>query len=509
MTASLLIFDVGSTYTKVTALREESGELYFVGRAEAPTTVLDIEAGLAAAAQALQATGVAVEHKPMVLASSSAAGGLRMVALGYMPRVTVKAAKEVAMTAGARVLEVLSCEDAEDYRVEVLREIRPDIVLLTGGTDGGDTTGLASHADVVARAVESVNKAHPESWKPEVILGGNREGQGAAADRLRKAAVSFRRVPNILPTIHELRVKPAREAIHEQFIRQITRAPGLGKLLNAVAGGKVMPTPGAVLLGAELLAKGTAELEGLGNIMVVDMGGATTDIHSIIPDLDALAIEERGLIVSNEKQVSFRTVEGNLGMRVSAAGIVETLGARGVLACGDTAAMARALGRPLDAASLEDLSALLEDFAQHLEAHPETLVHEDNSLESAFEFAMAVAAVRTALRRHAGHVAADANPVLGITPGMPVGRDTRPVTTVIAVGGVFTHWSEARSVDVLRRAFAEPGLSLLPAAPTFVPDKNYLLYAVGVLAQSRAHAALRFGLTHFKQTHGSNNRKEG
>lgn len=499
MTATVLIFDVGSTFTKVTALSEQAGELRFEGRAEAPTTVRDIEAGLAAAEQALRGKNVAVADRPTVLASSSAAGGLRMVALGYMPRVTVKAAKEVAMTAGARVLEVLSCEDAEDYRCEVLREIRPDIVLLTGGTDGGDTTGLASHAEVVASAVEAVNAARPESWKPEVILGGNRDGQEAAGARLRKAGVPFRRVPNILPTIHELRVKPAREAIHEQFIRQITRAPGLGKLLDMVADGKIMPTPGAVLLGAELLARGTAELEGLGNLMVVDMGGATTDIHSVIPDLDALAIEERGLIVSNEKQVSFRTVEGNLGMRVSAAGIVETLGARGVLACGDMEAIVRAFGRPLDAESLDELAHRLEAFADHLEAHPETLVPEDDSLESAFEFAMAVAAVRTALRRHAGHVAADANPVMGITPGMPVGRDTRPVTTVIAVGGVFTHWSEARSEDVLRRAFAEPGLSLLPTDPAFVPDKNYLLYAVGVLAQSRAHAALRLGLTHFKQ----------
>lgn len=526
-TANTLVFDVGSTFTKVTGFRFEMEEgvevLHVVGRAQSPTTVDDIESGLAAAREALCVTGVEVLADAKLYASSSAAGGLRMVALGYMPRVTVKAAKEVAMNAGARVLEVLSCDDSAEYRVEVLREIRPDIVLITGGTDGGDADALIANAEVVADAVLSVRSKESRSresrsketrmaglssenevsngWSPVVIVAGNREGQGTASDILHKAAIQLWRVPNVLPTIHELRVKPAREAIHNQFIRQITKARGLGKLLDMVEEGKVVPTPGAVLMGAELLARGTHAAEGLGNIMIVDLGGATTDIHSVIPDMEALSIEERGLIVSNEKQVSFRTVEGNLGMRVSACGIVETLGARGVLAYGEASAFAAALLQNPTATLTPDHWSELEErltrFTEQLEACPETIVPEDEHLESAFDTALATAAVAVALRRHAGHISAEANPVLGIAPGTPVGRDTRMITHVFAVGGVFTHSSPARSHKILKRAFASPGLSLLPNAPAFVVDKHYLLYALGVLGNRNADAVLAFGTRHF------------
>lgn len=512
-TANTLVFDVGSTFTKVTGFRFEIEEgvevLHVVGRAQSPTTVDDIESGLAAAREALRVTGVEVAPDAKLYASSSAAGGLRMVALGYMPRVTVKAAKEVAMNAGARVLEVLSCDDSAEYRVEVLREIRPDIVLLTGGTDGGDADALIANAQVVADAVLSVRSREKNSagsgisggWSPVVIVAGNREGQGSASDILHGADIQLWRVPNVLPTIHELRVKPAREAIHNQFIRQITKARGLGKLLDMVEEGKVMPTPGAVLMGAELLARGTHAADGLGNLMIVDLGGATTDIHSVIPDMEALSIEERGLIVSNEKQVSFRTVEGNLGMRVSACGIVETLGARGVLAYGEVSAFAAALLKnptaTLNPDHWNELEERLTRFTKQLEACPETIVPEDERLESAFDTALATAAVAVALRRHAGHISAEANPVLGIAPGTPVGRDTRMITRVFAVGGLFTHSSPARSQNILERAFASPGLSLLPSAPAFVVDRHYLLYALGVLGNRNADAVLAFGKRHF------------
>ncbi|MGE4536280.1 MAG: glutamate mutase L [Desulfovibrio sp.] len=488
----VLVFDVGSTFTKVVAFCL-GRELTYSGRAQAPTTVSAIEAGLAQAEGALD---VAVSPEAKRYASSSAAGGLRMVALGYMPRVTAKAAKEVARSAGARVLEVLSCEDDADYRVEVLREIRPDIVLLTGGTDGGDSESLPENAGVIAQAVAAVTRhgKGPTPWTPMVILAGNREGQAAAAATLAQAGIAFLRVPNILPTIHELNVQPAREAIHAQFIRQITKAPGLSRLLELVEGGKVLPTPGAVLLGAELLAKGTHTEPGVGNLMVVDIGGATTDIHSVIPDLESLSIEERGLIVSNEKQISCRTVEGNLGLRVSACGIVDTLGAKKVLAYGDPADFATALGvENLSPEAWTGLETRLEAFTQHLEAHPETVIPEGPSLEAAFETALATAAIAVALRRHAGTIAAECNPVLGISPGMPTGRDTRMVTTVLAVGGIFCHASPARGRAILQRAFADPGLSLLPQNPAFFLDTDYFLYALGVLGQTHADAVLRFG----------------
>ena len=230
------------------------------------------------------------------------------------------------MNAGARVLEVLSSEDPPPYRTEVLREIRPDIILLTGGTDGGDASALEENARAVAGAAGN-------GWEPVVIVAGNRDAQASAETILNATGIRTRRVANILPTIHELRVRHAREAIHDQFIRQITRAPGLAKLASRVRG-TVIPTPGAVLLGAELLARGTREEDGLGGLIVVDVGGATTDVHSVLPELEDLAIEERGLVISNEKQVSFRTVEGNRHAN-QRRGVVEAIGARAVLAYAD------------------------------------------------------------------------------------------------------------------------------------------------------------------------------
>ena len=94
-----------------------------------------------------------------------------------------------------------------------------------------------------------------------------------------------------MPTIHDLNVKPAREAIHEEFIKQITRAKGLLAFRDSLADTTVVPTPGAVLLASELLARGTYDQDGIGSLILIDLGGATTDIHSALPELEKLAIE--------------------------------------------------------------------------------------------------------------------------------------------------------------------------------------------------------------------------
>lgn len=460
----LLVYDVGSTYTKVSAFKRHGSNLKFVGRSQAPTTVENIEIGLDNAchnfASDLQWSEVTSSH---TLATSSAAGGLRMVAMGYMPRVTAKAAKEVAMSAGARVLEIISHETPVDFRLEVLQEIKPDIILLAGGTDGGDQDSLLENAEVIVNS-----KTHGE-----VIIAGNTEAQPKVEEILKKGGISSMRVPNVMPTIHELKVKPAREAIHQEFIRQITRAKGLGRLLEIVSNGRVIPTPGAVLMGTELLALGTHEKEGYGNIIVIDIGGATTDVHSVLPDLENLSKEEKGLVISNEKQLSYRTVEGNLGLRVSATGIVETVGANGVLA----------------KVGLEggDLSKELEVYAQFLESNPGHISISEK--EKCFDKALAICAIEIAIKRHAGYLAQGYDPVLGLVPGTPVGRDLRKVQRVIAVGGIFAHSSKEESLEMLDKAFANRGISLLPEKPEFVVDHNYQLYTIGAMVEEYPNEA--------------------
>lgn len=465
----MLVYDVGSTYTKVTAFAKEAQGLKFMGRSQAPTTVRNIEIGLVEARQNLaQSVGVDDIDPQRVLATSSAAGGLRMVAMGYMPRVTAKAAKEVAMSAGARVLEIISHETPLDFRIQVLQEIKPDIILLAGGTDSGDEDSLLENAQVI---IDSKSSA-------VVIIAGNIQAQARVEEILESQGVRTIRVPNVMPTIHELKVKPAREAIHKQFICQITQAKGLGRLMEMVSNGRVIPTPGAVLMGTELLALGTPETEGLGNMMVIDIGGATTDVHSVLPDLALISNEEKGLIVSNEKQISYRTVEGNLGLRVSATGIVETAGANGVLA--------------KVALQGEGLAQELQAYAHFLEKQPEYISTTEK--EKLFDQGLAIAAIEIAIKRHAGYISQSFDPVMGIVPGTPVGRDLRKVQQVVAVGGIFAHSSEELSRDILTKAFADRGISLLPEAPEFIIDKSYLLYSVGALASEYPHEALVLGL---------------
>ncbi len=467
MQANILVYDVGSTYTKAAAFCLDRGKFTFLGRGQSPTTLHDIMEGAGKAELAIRAAGVEFAADLKRYSSCSAAGGLRMVALGYMPRVTAKAAKEVAMTAGARVMQVVSAEEPLSYRKEVLMEINPDIILLSGGTDGGDESCVLENAEMIC-ALHS---------RATVIVACNKYAQRAVAERFDRGGIDYVRVPNIMPTIHELNVKPAREAIHDQFIKQITRAQGLTAFRDSLADQTVVPTPGAVLLASELLARGSYDREGIGSLILVDLGGATTDIHSALPELEKLSIEERGLVINNEKQFSYRTVEGNLGLRVSATGIPEAVGPNAII-------------RAMDG-QWEVTPQDVERFAQHLEDCPDYVPQSEK--ERSMERAMASCAVQTALRRHAGYYAEAADPIMGIMAGTALGRDLRNVERVLCVGGLFVHGEKETGEELVRRCFREPGISLLPIhEPQIILDKSYLLYAMGVLGKHYPDAALDF-----------------
>ena len=471
-TANVLVYDIGSTYTKAAAfyLNPAVDEIDFLGLGQSPTTLDDVLIGVDLARKTMTDQGLCFSSEARTYATCSAAGGLRMVALGYMPRVTAKAAKEVAMTAGARVMEVISWDEAPLFKEEVLLEIRPDIILLAGGTDGGDQDNVLENAKLITK-VKS---------KGLVIIACNKNVQADVAAHFDKNGVAYVRVPNIMPTIHELNVKPAREAIHSQFIKQIIKAKGLDRLQAMLADKIVMPTPGAALLASELYAKGTYQQEGIGSLMLIDIGGATTDIHSALPELEKLKLEERGLVINNEKQFSYRTVEGNLGLRVSATGVPEAVGPLAIIRD------AGELNPPLTAEEIESYTALLEQ-------HPDTV---PGSRESVIDRALAVSAIAVALRRHAGHLSKVDDPVMGLTAGTPIGRDLREVNHVLATGGIFLHCNQAQRLEILKKAFADPGISLLPESPGFAFDDNYLLYAMGVLSAHYPEAVFSYMKNH-------------
>lgn len=479
MLANILVYDVGSTYTKAAAFNLDHGKFTYLGRGQSPTTLDNILDGAGRAEATIKAQGIEFSDDLRRYSSCSAAGGLRMVALGYMPRVTAKAAKEVAMTAGARVMQVVSAEEPLSFRKEVLIEISPDIILLSGGTDGGDESCALENAEMIC-ALKS---------RATVIVACNKYAQREVAEMFDRNGIAYVRVPNIMPTIHELNVKPAREAIHEQFIKQITKARGLIAFRDSLDDKTVVPTPGAVLLASELLSRGTYEQEGVGSLILVDIGGATTDIHSALPELENLTIEERGLVINNEKQFSYRTVEGNLGLRVSATGIPEAVGPNAILR------------------EMEDNCGLTPEavlaFAQKLEDYPSYIP--ESETEKSLELAMAACAIRVALRRHAGHYAEAADPVMGIMAGTAIGRDLRNTGRVLCVGGIFVHSPIEKAQALVRHCFENPGISLLPLKePEVIFDRSYILYAMGVLGKHYPDAALSF----LKEYTGTNLKQE-
>jgi uncharacterized protein (TIGR01319 family) len=464
-----LVIDIGSTYTKQRLFKD----CEMVASVQSPTTVDNVYKGIKAGRDKMKAIlKVDKIEATHVLSSSSAAGGLRMVAMGFMARVTAKAAKEVAMNSGAKILEIVSNDDLPEYRIQILKEINPDIILLAGGTDFGDESSLIENASLI---VES-------KVKGVVVIAGNIEAQPEAARILKEGNVAHLRVSNIMPTIHKLNVDEAREKIHREFIKQITKAQGLSILQEEITNDKIIPTPGAVLMACELLAKGTYMEKGIGDLIVVDLGGATTDVHSVIPAYTSLEDEEIGLIVSNEKQLSYRTVEGNLGMRLSAMGILDTVNPKAIL-----------LKKGItDKTVLDEFT----QYCENLEKSPEHLP--ENDKEYKFDTLLAETAVEVAFKRHAGYISTVADPVTGISPGMPVGRDLRNVTTIIGVGGIFANRYSLESKSIIKNALIDKGISLLPNAPDILIDRNYLLYACGIISQHDEEYAFNILKKNFK-----------
>lgn len=381
-----------------------------------------------------------------------------MVAMGYMAEITAKAAKEVAMNAGARVMGIISSDTSPEDSMSILKDTKADIILLAGGTDGGEGKSALKHAQLIVKSKSAAT----------VVIACNKDIQKEVAAYLDSAFVPNVQVANIMPAIHKLNVQPAREAIHQQFIRQITRIKGLERLEALLADNTLVPTPGAVLMACELLAKGTYRQKGEGPVALIDLGGATTDIHSAIPEFEKVSFDKQHLVVENQKHFSHRTVEGNLGLRISATDILETAGPYTVID--------NIPGHP-SGITAEKLSAYTQKLAQTPSHIPQ------NQEEKAMDKALATTAIAIALRRHAGRIAKEENLGMNTSEEATIGRDLRYLKRIYVSGGIFCHLSEEESKEILIKAFENPGLSLLPTAPSFYFDPNYTLYAMGVLSR--------------------------
>ncbi len=457
MAGFALLIDFGSTFTKLTAVDLEGEAI--IGKAVAPTTVReDIMIGLGKALQDLEGE-IGRREYGLKLASSSAAGGLKMVAVGLVPELTLEAAKQTALGAGANLIGSFSYElnESEVARIESLS---PDILLLCGGTDGGNKEVVTHNASALARS--RVNAPF--------IYAGNK----AAADRCRELlAANGKEVTvtgNVMPRLGELDVESVRAVIREIFIRRILRAKGLNqarRFVDAI----LMPTPTAVLKAAVLLADGTPRQEGLGELVVIDVGGATTDVHSVGLGGVCPGAVKKGVPEPYAK----RTVEGDLGVRYNAPSIVAAVGQDG---------MAAYLG-PGDAGGA----------AEALCACPEKLPQDEK--ERAMDLALACVAVKVAMERHAGSL--EIFPLPFGEARIQRGKNLMDFATVIGTGGPIVHSPCPQAI--LGEVCFDPArpLALKPRSPRLYLDSLYALYAVGLLAEVHPEKALRVGWKYLKE----------
>jgi uncharacterized protein (TIGR01319 family) len=430
---AILCVDFGSTFTKG-ALVDDDGSV--IGTASTPTTGTqgrgDILDGYRSLRAELGAPADAVVH-----ACSSAGGGLRLAVVGYERMVTAQAGHRVGLSAGSKVVHVAAGE-LTSRDADAVRAARPDIILLVGGTDGGNADVLLHNAARLAKARIGGNGAHAVP----IVLAGNVEARDEAARLLAGTDRPTILAENVLPEIGVIAPESARSAIREAFLHHViggkglSKDPAFGEMVEAA-------TPDAVLRGVEVVAG----LEHVGDVLVVDVGGATTDVYSCITPEGEDATLHKDVVAPLWHA---RTVEGDLGMRWSAQGVLEAAQTEHLLA------------------SVPDAEAL-STYAARVASDPGALPRDDVERELDLELARLAALV--AVRRHA-------------RPGLPT-ESPRPlgnVTALVGSGGVLRHATAVGREHVLGAVLRDhAGGWKVPRGARATVDTAYLLFAVGLL----------------------------
>ena len=448
---NVLLIDFGSTYTKLTAVDTEREII--LGTSCAYTTVgTDINDGLRAGLKLLEEkTGIISYDK--CYACSSAAGGLRMVTSGLVPELTGEAAKLASLGAGAKTVGVYSFE-LTDEDIEEIRALKPDIFLLVGGTDGGNTECIVNNAKKLA------------AMKPEfpIVVAGNRNAASECRELFKEFEVYV--CPNVMPKFGALNIEPAQKQIREIFLTKIIHAKGLSRVSELLSD-IMMPTPSAVLAAVELLAGGCDGEPGIGELVAVDVGGATTDVYSACEGMpEHMNTVYRGLPEPYAK----RTVEGDIGMRYSIEGIVDAVGINFI--------------SKLSKLGKERICELIKD----LKIHTDKIPGNDSELE-ALDFALASGAVREAVTRHAGTIS-ETYTMMGQT-FVQEGKNLTKVKQIIVTGGSLIHTKRTEKIASFALYSQEQPASLRPKCADVWVDRTYILAAMGLLSAHLPDVALR------------------
>lgn len=446
----VLLIDFGSTFTKLTAVDVQNAVV--LGRAQAFTTVEeDIGIGFEQALSQLESSCGKLPYDAR-LACSSAAGGLNMVACGLVPSLTSKAARLASFGAGAKVIRNYAYELTRDDLKEI-EDIKPDILLLTGGIDGGNSEVVIANA----HALSKVEGNFP------IVIACNRVAQEECQKALEDSDHPVYRAPNVMPEMDKLCIEPVQQVIREVFLQRIVHAKGLSKT-SQILDGILMPTPSAVMEALTLLAKGTSRTRGIGELMALDLGGATTDVYSIAkgdPTIGGVVL--RGL----PEPFAKRTVEGDIGMRYNALGVLQAVGVEGLA----------------DLCGLPD--TVVQQKVQELREQPSRLP--GDAQEEQIDFGLAAGALRVAMVRHAGSLRRVYTPIGPIDE--QTGKDLTQVARIIVTGGALVFAKQLSGIIKAALDENDPFV-LIPKNPKVLSDRQYVLSALGLLSGYDRDAAL-------------------
>ena len=454
MKIDVLVAEIGSTTTVVNAFdKVDTDSPVFLGQGQAPTSIKegDVNVGLQAAINNMKTKLGAEEIEyDYMLATSSAAGGLKMTVHGLVYDMTVKAAKEAALGAGANIHMITSGKLTKTDMMK-LNRIKPNIIMIAGGVDYGERDTALYNAEAIAASELDI----------PVIYAGNT----AVTEDVKLIFESYGKeknlhiVSNVYPKIDVLNIEPAREVIQNTFEKHITEAKGMEKIRDMV-NGTIIPTPGAVMKASQILK------EEIGDLVTIDVGGATTDIHSVTEGTEKV----KSMLIEPEP-VAKRTVEGDLGVFINKRNIADII---------KPDRLARELG--METGEVEELieSDIPIPVTEKHKRFIERLTKE---------------AVIVSINRHAGGYRTYFG---GKSKTLAFGKDLTGVKWIVGTGGALTRLP-AR-VEILKEiGISNKGDKLLPDPEAqILIDNDYIMASLGVLSSMFKEASIKLLLKSLK-----------
>lgn len=434
MHVDVLVAEIGSTTTVINVFDKiGTGEPEFIGQGQAPTSVLegDVTVGLNGAMEDFKEKFDIDELKyDDMLATSSAAGGLKMTVHGLVYDMTVRAAKEAALGAGG-IIKMVTAGKIRRTDLKKIKEVNPNIILVAGGVDYGERDTALHNLELIL----SMNLKTP------IIYAGNIENQEEVKLMCEEAGVKLYLVENVYPKIDTLIIEPTRKVIQDVFEEHIVHASGMEKVRELV-NGPIIPTPGAVMETAKVLKNE------IGDLVIFDVGGATTDVHSVTD-----GNEEVSNILISPEPVAKRTVEGDLGVYVN-------------------------VNHVIDRIKEEVLREEFPDFDELMANYKPIPVTER---EKEFVERLTVEAVDTSLDRHVGKYRS----LFAATGKKTVaeGKDLTAVKYIVGTGGALTRLPNR--VKILERVMhGNDSDKLYPGIHAkILIDNDYIFASLGVLSK--------------------------